>query len=91
MLMLRFSSDAVKPRERIEFWDDLLARTLTPFRTEPAGEHVFRIEVGMQMAGELPIVTVEESAIGGRGGRPRSHIRAIISMPRPSNSAVRPS
>jgi hypothetical protein len=42
-LMLRFSSDAIEPRERIEFWDDLLVRTLTPFRTEPAGEHAFRV------------------------------------------------
>jgi hypothetical protein len=65
--VLRFSSDTIKPRERIEFWDDLLARTLTPFRTEPAGEHVFRVEVGMQMAGELPIVTVD--GVGYRGTR----------------------
>jgi AraC-like DNA-binding protein len=62
--MLRFSSDVVAARERIEFWADFLTQNVTPFRTEPAGECPFHGEVEMQMAGELPIVSV-----GGAGQR----------------------
>jgi AraC-like DNA-binding protein len=69
-LMLRFSSDVVEPRERIEFWDDMLARTLAAFRTELAGEHAFRVEIGMQMAGEFPIVRVEGVGYRGTRGEP---------------------
>ncbi|MGH6734569.1 MAG: helix-turn-helix domain-containing protein [Methyloceanibacter sp.] len=70
--MFRFSSNVVEPRERIELWDDFLAQTLAPFRTEPAGESPFHVEIGMQMVGDLPIVNVDGR--GYRGARGKSEI-----------------
>lgn len=68
--MLQFSSDTVRPRDRFEFWGDFLNRTLSPFRTEPAGDHAFHIESGMQMIGELPLVSITGAGYRGARGRP---------------------
>ncbi|WP_082559827.1 helix-turn-helix domain-containing protein [Lysobacter sp. Root559] len=68
--MFQFSSDVVRPRDRFEVWVDFLNRTLAPFRTEPAGEHPFHVESGMQAIGALPLVSIIGAGYRGARGRP---------------------
>jgi AraC-like DNA-binding protein len=70
--MFRFSSKVVKPRERIEFLSDFLTQSLAPIWTAPGNEHPMRVEAGMELVGELPLVTIDGA--GYRGGRGHTEI-----------------
>lgn len=60
--MMSVTTDSVLPRERAEFWTDLVSRHVTPMRIEPAGEPSLRGEVQVRMIGDLGVAQVS-----GRG------------------------
>lgn len=56
--MISMTTDSVQPRERAEFWTDLVSRHVTPMRIEPAGEQPLGGEVQVRMIGDLGIAQV---------------------------------
>ena len=70
--MISMTTDSVAPRERAEFWTDLVSRHVTPMRIEPAGELPLCGEVQVRVIGDLGVAQVS-----GRGVR-ASHARAQI-------------
>lgn len=70
--MFRFSSDAVEPRDRFEFWTDAVKQHVVPVRMEPAEDCPFLGEIEMQTVGELSIVNI--AAAGQRAAWTRSEI-----------------
>ena len=74
--MVSVTTDMVTPRDRAEFWADLVSRHVTPMRIEPRGEHPLRGEVHTRVIGDLAIAEVS-----GRGVQ-ALHTRAQIARAR---------
>ena len=74
--MISMTTDSVLPRERAEFWTDLVSRHVTPMCIEPAGEHPLHGEVQVQVIGDLGVAQVS-----GRGVH-ASHTRVQIARTR---------
>lgn len=72
--MFRFSTDAVPPRDRFEFWIDAVSTGYTPLHMEPAGEHRFYGELAMDRVGDFEVVMA--SGAGHRTKRSRTEIAA---------------
>lgn len=79
--MISITTDSVLPRERAEFWADLVSRHVTPMRIELAGAQPLRGEINTRMLGELGVAHV--SGVGVRAlhtaaqvARARSHLYA---------------
>jgi AraC family transcriptional regulator, positive regulator of tynA and feaB len=70
--VFRFSSDAVEPRDRFEFWVEAVKEHVVPVRVEPAEDCPFLGEIEMQMIGDLSIVNI--AAAGQRAAWTRSEI-----------------
>lgn len=70
--MISMTTDSVLPRERADFWTDLVSRHVTPMCIEPAGEHPLRGAVEVRIIGDLGVAQV-----CGRGVRAR-HTRVQI-------------
>jgi AraC family transcriptional activator of tynA and feaB len=62
--MISITTDSVLPRERAEFWADLVSRHVTPMHIEPAGGEAIRGEIEARAIGPLGIARVT-----GRGVR----------------------
>jgi AraC-like DNA-binding protein len=62
--MISMTTDTILPRERGEFWTDLVSRHVTPMCIEPAGEQPLRGEVQARVIGNLGVARV-----AGRGVR----------------------
>jgi AraC family transcriptional activator of tynA and feaB len=56
--MISVTTDRVRPRERSEYWADLVSRPVTPIRIEPAGARALRGEIRAQAIGELGLAHV---------------------------------
>ena len=70
--MISMTTDSVLPRERADFWTDLVSRHVTPMCIEPAGEQPLRGEVQARIIGDLGVAQV-----CGRGVR-ATHTRVQI-------------
>jgi AraC family transcriptional activator of tynA and feaB len=70
--MIAMTTDSVLPRERVEYWTDLVTRHVTPMRINPCGPSPLRGEVRAQIIGNLTVAEVS-----GHGIRV-SHTRAEI-------------
>ena len=56
--MTSVTTDSIPPRDRAEFWADLLSRHVRPMRIEPAGESALRGEIEARPVGGLRIARV---------------------------------
>jgi AraC family transcriptional regulator, positive regulator of tynA and feaB len=68
--MTSITTDAVTPRERPDFWADLISRQLNPMRIEVVGQHRFRGEVQARGVAGLAVSVVSGQglrAVHGRG------------------------
>jgi AraC family transcriptional regulator, positive regulator of tynA and feaB len=74
--MISMTTDSVLPRERADFWTDLVSRNVTPMFIEPAGEQPLRGAVQARTIGDLGVAQV-----CGRGVR-AAHTRAQIARTR---------
>ena len=74
--MISMTTDSVLPRERAEFWTDLVSRHVTPMCIEPAGEQPLSGKDQVQVIGDLGVAQVS-----GRGVH-ASHTRAQIARTR---------
>ena len=74
--MISMTTDSVLPRERAEFWTDLVSRHVTPMCIEPAGEQPLSGGVQVRVIGDLGVARVS-----GRGVR-ASHSREQIARTR---------
>ena len=70
--MISMTTDSVLPRERAEFWTDLVSRHVTPMCIEPFGQEPLRGAVQARMIGDLGVAQV-----CGRGVR-AAHTRVQI-------------
>ena len=70
--MISMTTDSVLPRERADFWTDLVSRHVTPMCIEPAGEQPLRGAVQARIIGDLGVAEV-----CGRGVR-AAHTRVQI-------------
>ncbi|WP_249150404.1 helix-turn-helix domain-containing protein [Bradyrhizobium sp. JYMT SZCCT0180] len=66
------TTDSVLPRERADFWTDIVSRHVTPMSIEPAGEQPLRGTVQARIIGDLAVAQV-----CGRGVR-ATHARVQI-------------
>jgi AraC-like DNA-binding protein len=74
--MISMTTDSVPPRERADFWTDLVSRHVTPMRIEPAADQFVRGEVQARVIGSLGVAQVS-----GRGVH-ASHARSEIARSR---------
>ena len=74
--MISMTTDSVLPRERADFWTDLVSRHVTPMCIEPAGEQPLSGEVQVRVIGDLGVAQVS-----GRGVH-ASHTRVQIARTR---------
>lgn len=56
--MISMTTDSVLPRERAEFWTDLVSRHVTPMCIEPVGQQPLRGEVLARSVGDLWVTQV---------------------------------
>ena len=67
--MDRITSEIVPTRERVAFWEDLVARQLLPMRLEAAGQHPFRGEILARAVSGLAVVMISGQGVYGSHGR----------------------
>jgi hypothetical protein len=67
--MDRITSSIVPVRERVDFWEDLVASQLPPLRFEAAGELPFRGEMQAQAVSGLAVVMISGQGVHGSHGR----------------------
>jgi AraC family transcriptional regulator, positive regulator of tynA and feaB len=70
--MIAVSSRIMPPRDRFEFWCDLVNRQLAPMRTEPIVGCPFRGDMRAQMVGDVPVAELFNG--GSRSSRTRQEI-----------------
>lgn len=70
--MSAVTTDSVPPRERAEFWADLVSRHVTPIRVEPAGDAPLRCAIRAQEIGAIGVAQV--SGMGVRAVHGREHV-----------------
>src|SRR5687767_6682249 len=56
--MISVTTDRVRPRERPEYWADLVSRHVTPIGIEPAGTPALRGEIRARAIGEVGLARV---------------------------------
>lgn len=61
--MLAANTESVPPRERAEFWADLVSRHVTPIRIEPAGAGALRGEIEARACGDFGIARVAGAGV----------------------------
>ena len=61
--MFSVTTDSIPPRNRAEFWADLLSRHVRPMRIEPGGEGALRAEIEARPVGGLRIARVSGAGI----------------------------
>jgi len=67
--MVQTTSGIVPERERVDFWEDLVASRLLPMRLEPAGQLPFRAEIQAQAISGLAVVMISGQGVYGSHGR----------------------
>jgi AraC-like DNA-binding protein len=70
--MIAVSSNVARPRERFEFWCDVVNRQLAPMRSERIGDAPFRGEVQANVVGDLSFARI--LAGGSRSSRSRYEV-----------------
>jgi hypothetical protein len=70
--MITVSSSVVRPRDRFEFWCDLVDRQLAPMHSEPIGDEPFHGELQAQSVGDLSFARIVSG--GSRSSRSRYEI-----------------
>ena len=70
--MISMTTDSVRPRERVEYWGDLVTRHVTPMRIESSGRSPLRGEVHAQVIGNVTVAEVSGHGIVA------SHTRAEV-------------
>ena len=80
--MFSMTTDSVLPRERTEFWADLVSRHVTPMCIQPAGGEPVRGEVQALTIGDLCVAQVSGRGVHASHSRPqiaraRSHLYAV--------------
>jgi AraC family transcriptional regulator, positive regulator of tynA and feaB len=70
--MIAMTTDSVQPRERVEYWADLVTRHVTPMRIEPTGRSPLHGEVQAQVIGNVTVAEVAGYGINA------SHTRAEV-------------
>jgi AraC-like DNA-binding protein len=61
--MISLTTDGVRPRERAEYWADVVTRHVTPMRMEPSGTSPLRGEVRAQIIGTVTVAEVSGEGI----------------------------
>ncbi len=61
--VIAISTDGVQPKERAEFWADLVTRHVTPMQIEPAGELALHGEIQALPLGQIGIARVSGSGM----------------------------
>jgi AraC family transcriptional activator of tynA and feaB len=56
--MIAMTTDSVRPQERVEYWEDLVTRHVTPMRIEPSRRSPLRGEVHAQVIGNITVAEV---------------------------------
>lgn len=74
--MISMTTDSVLPRERADFWTDLVSRHVTPMCIEPAGEKPLSGEVQARVIGDLGVAQVSGCGVHA------SHARVQIAHTR---------
>ena len=79
--MISMTTDSVLPRERAEFWADLVSLHVTPMCIEPAGKQPLRGEVQARVIGDLAVAQVSGLGLralhtGAQIARARDHLYA---------------
>jgi AraC-like DNA-binding protein len=72
--MIAMTTDDVLPRERVEYWEDLVTRHVTPMRIEPSRRSALRGEVQAQIIGDITVAEVSGYGVHA------SHSRAQIAQ-----------
>lgn len=70
--MISLTTDGVAPRERVEYWADLVTRHVTPMQMAPSGGAPLRGEVRAQVIGNINVAEVSGQGICA------SHTRAEV-------------
>jgi AraC-like DNA-binding protein len=70
--MIAMTTDSVRPQERVEYWEDLITRHVTPMRIEPTGQSSLRGVVQAQVIGTITVADVSGCGIKA------SHTRAEV-------------
>jgi len=65
----RITSRIVPVRERVDYWEDLVASQLLPMRLETAGKFPFRGEIQAQLVSGLAVVMISGQGVLGSHGR----------------------
>lgn len=74
--MIAMTTDSVRPRERVEYWEDLVTRHVTPMRIQPSGRSPLCGAVRAQVIGDITVADVSGSGIDA------SHTRAEVAHTR---------
>jgi hypothetical protein len=61
--MFSVTTDVISPRDRAEFWADLVSRHVRPMRIEPAGDGALRGEIEARPLGELRMARVSGAGV----------------------------
>lgn len=69
--MIPITTESTPPRERADFWADLVSRHVNPMRIEPAGEIPLHGEVQARAIGELAAATVSGRGLRASHGGPQ--------------------
>lgn len=70
--MIAVTTDSVRPQERVEYWEDLVTRHVTPMRIEPSGRSPLRGEIHAQVIGNVTVAEVSGYGMNA------SHTRAEV-------------
>ena len=70
--MIGMTTDSVRPHERVDYWQDLVTRHVTPMRIEPSRGTPLRGEVQAQVIGNVTVAEVSGHGINA------SHTRAEV-------------
>jgi AraC family transcriptional regulator, positive regulator of tynA and feaB len=79
--MVSVTTDGIPPRERAEFWADLVSRHVTPMLIEPAGKLALHGEIQARLIGGLGVARVSGRGVhalhtGAQIARARGHVYA---------------
>jgi AraC-like DNA-binding protein len=70
--MIAMTTDSVRPHERVEYWEDIVSRHVTPMRIEARGRFSLRGEVRARVIGSITVAEVSGYGINA------SHTRAEV-------------
>src|SRR5262245_39773773 len=61
--MISVTTDSIAPRDRAEFWADLVSRHVRPMRIEPAGEGAVRGKIEARPLGDLRVARISGAGV----------------------------